>query len=430
MTSQDATTATAKTFGERWTEMYQRLVKFKEANGHCLVPNRYPEDKKLGAWVSAQRRHYKILTSGKKESTPMTLERAQKLIDIGFDWSTSDPRHVSWDERFEQLRQFKMKYGHVQVPMGWSENSSLSNWVSAQRQDYKLYNKGRPSRLTQDKIDRLDHLGFVWEAQRGGRRRKLEPLSEMKDVPASPAADKSDPPGEKSSSRLPSASEAIRAASARRPQGIPSSLMAGGNAALFGAGYENPLAQQALLRAGASGVMGSSLLDQQNLLTPLQQRQLLAAQFGTPGVFPGGSIAGGLLSGSPLCTQTDVYLRLQQQEQFDRAAFAASLAARETLMGVPTGMPTLPLGAAAPGAAMMGHLGGAALVPGRAAMLSSSFRPTDQSFRLASTNNSSTSSRERKRANPGIGELFDPSLPDPPQDDTRLAAKRAKREAN
>ena len=39
----------------------------------------------------------------------MTLERAQKLIDIGFDWSTSDPRHVSWDERFQQLREFKVR---------------------------------------------------------------------------------------------------------------------------------------------------------------------------------------------------------------------------------------------------------------------------------------------------------------------------------
>lgn len=39
----------------------------------------------------------------------MTLERAQKLVNIGFDWSASDPRHVSWEERFEQLQKFKVK---------------------------------------------------------------------------------------------------------------------------------------------------------------------------------------------------------------------------------------------------------------------------------------------------------------------------------
>ena len=36
----------------------------------------------------------------------MTMERAQKLIDLGFDWSTTDPRHVSWEDRYEQLKEF------------------------------------------------------------------------------------------------------------------------------------------------------------------------------------------------------------------------------------------------------------------------------------------------------------------------------------
>jgi len=34
----------------KWEETFQRLVKFKEEHGHCLVPNRYPEDPQLGSW--------------------------------------------------------------------------------------------------------------------------------------------------------------------------------------------------------------------------------------------------------------------------------------------------------------------------------------------------------------------------------------------
>ena len=64
------------------------------------------------------------------------------------------------------------KYGHAQVPIGWEENSQLSNWVSTQRQEYKLLRKGRSSRLTNDRIKLLDNIGFVWEAQRGGPRRR------------------------------------------------------------------------------------------------------------------------------------------------------------------------------------------------------------------------------------------------------------------
>ena len=56
--------------------------------------------------VSAQRRQYKIVTSGQTGSTSMTLERAKKLVDIGFEWSTINPNHVTWETRFEELRQF------------------------------------------------------------------------------------------------------------------------------------------------------------------------------------------------------------------------------------------------------------------------------------------------------------------------------------
>ena len=52
------------------------------------------------------------------------------------------------------------------------ENTKLSNWVSTQRQEYKLIQSGRQSRLSDDKIALLDDINFIWEAQRGGPRRQ------------------------------------------------------------------------------------------------------------------------------------------------------------------------------------------------------------------------------------------------------------------
>lgn len=74
----------------------------------------------------------------------MTPARARKLEEIGFKWSTKDPRHVPWEHRYNQLVAFKVilvtglskenmmiaaniwycnflqeKYGHSQVPIGW-----------------------------------------------------------------------------------------------------------------------------------------------------------------------------------------------------------------------------------------------------------------------------------------------------------------------
>ena len=36
----------------------------------------------------------------------MTPERAKKLREIGFEWTTTNPRNVPWEQRFEELRSF------------------------------------------------------------------------------------------------------------------------------------------------------------------------------------------------------------------------------------------------------------------------------------------------------------------------------------
>jgi hypothetical protein len=90
----------------KWDDMLKRLLKFIGKTGHCLVPNRYPEDPRLGSWVSTQRRQYKVYSSGPKKSTSMTAERVSRLEEIGFQWSTKDPRHVPWDLRFDELLEF------------------------------------------------------------------------------------------------------------------------------------------------------------------------------------------------------------------------------------------------------------------------------------------------------------------------------------
>ena len=115
----------------RWENMFDRLLAFKAKHGHCLVPNRYDEDRSLGAWVSTQRRHYKAIESGHHhhDSTPLTEERVTKLRDIGFVWATSDPRHTPWNVRFEELRAYRERFGKWTQPCAlltniWKTNTS------------------------------------------------------------------------------------------------------------------------------------------------------------------------------------------------------------------------------------------------------------------------------------------------------------------
>jgi hypothetical protein len=95
----------------KWEIMFDRLVEFKNKYGHCLVPNRYKNDNKLGSWVSTQRKQYKALACGRYDATILPAHRIKKLDEIGFVWSTSDPRRVDWEVRYSQLKDFFCKYG-------------------------------------------------------------------------------------------------------------------------------------------------------------------------------------------------------------------------------------------------------------------------------------------------------------------------------
>lgn len=113
---------------------------------------------KLAVWVADTRRQFKLLASAKSEeekaqfyrdeSLTLTTEQVHKLMDLGFEFSNKNPRHMRWEFRFQQLKDFVEQYGHTQVPIGWSENVKLANWVSTQRQEYKNMRKGRTSQLS------------------------------------------------------------------------------------------------------------------------------------------------------------------------------------------------------------------------------------------------------------------------------------------
>jgi Helicase associated domain len=92
----------------RWENMYDRLVAYKEKHGHCLVPNRYKDDVKLGSWVSTQRRQRKALRAGRFDARASRIER---LDAIGFAWISSDPRPSKWDVWFQQLMTFHREHG-------------------------------------------------------------------------------------------------------------------------------------------------------------------------------------------------------------------------------------------------------------------------------------------------------------------------------
>ena len=157
-----------------WDDQLKGLWDFKAANGHCRIPVNHPT---LGSFVKLVRRDYKNWSQGKSSS--MTPEREAALIDVGFVFEggktpqRADIPIKSWEERLEELMQYKAEYGHTVVPQN---SGQLGAWVHSQRVHYKRYKAGTKSQTTAEKALRLTEIGFCFDAsdRYRGTKRQLE----------------------------------------------------------------------------------------------------------------------------------------------------------------------------------------------------------------------------------------------------------------
>jgi hypothetical protein len=93
----------------------------------------------------------------------MTEERIRELESIEFEWGTSKARVASmWNIRIQQLCEFKAEFGHCLVPNQYATNPKLGRWVSKQRSNYRLQQKGKPSLMREERIRELESIGFYW----------------------------------------------------------------------------------------------------------------------------------------------------------------------------------------------------------------------------------------------------------------------------
>ena len=70
----------------------------------------------------------------------------------------------NWMKRYQELVDFKRKHGHCMVPNNFKANPSLAEWVKRQRYQYKLKNLGQHNSMTQQRLQMLEKLGFVWNS--------------------------------------------------------------------------------------------------------------------------------------------------------------------------------------------------------------------------------------------------------------------------
>eukprot|EP00980_Cylindrotheca_fusiformis_P001372 scaffold344_cov130-Cylindrotheca_fusiformis.AAC.3 len=143
---------------EKWHDYLRQLLEFKAKYGHCCVPYKYKPNPALSRWVRRQRYQYKLKVEGKPGG--ITESRVEILEKAGFVWNAHGQK---WQNRWNELRAYCLEHGNGNVPHNYRENPELANWVKNQRRQHKLFQEGKPSNITQERIDALNSLGFTWE---------------------------------------------------------------------------------------------------------------------------------------------------------------------------------------------------------------------------------------------------------------------------
>ena len=81
-----------------------------------------------------------------------------------------------WDNRFQELFHFRLRYGHCLVPHNEAEYPGLHQWVKRQRSQFKRKIDGKHTTLTDSRQAALDDLGFVWDSHRATWEEKFDQL--------------------------------------------------------------------------------------------------------------------------------------------------------------------------------------------------------------------------------------------------------------
>ncbi|KAK1748149.1 helicase-associated domain-containing protein [Skeletonema marinoi] len=149
---------------EQWNTRYDELIEYKRVNGHCNVPQNYQANEALANWVKKQRADYKKFVAD--NTSFMTQDKITRLDSLGFQWNGREAiEDEKWNTRYEDLQEYKRVNGHCNVPQNYQANEALANWVMHQRAGYKKFVADNTSYMTQDKITRLDSLGFEWNGR-------------------------------------------------------------------------------------------------------------------------------------------------------------------------------------------------------------------------------------------------------------------------
>ena len=137
---------------DNWNEIYGRLLRFVDEEGHAKPRIDHPE---LGTWTDSQRQKYR-----KKKLSKTRIALLEELIPQGWAWNTNAGRQEKW---VEAIKEFQQRNGHLNIPDRDKEVGGIAKMV---RQAYLGMQKYSLDQATIDQLNSLKDKGWMWEVSK------------------------------------------------------------------------------------------------------------------------------------------------------------------------------------------------------------------------------------------------------------------------
>jgi len=165
-----------------WKKQLGVLRAYKELYGHVDVPHNFGMNRDLANWVQMCRMEYRALKDGKgkekdknqENSIGMTEQLAEELRELGLSLTKEEE---SWNAMLRELMAYEETHGTTCVQPGDRKYVALGQWVKEQRKEFRAWQDGKDSNLTESRIATMEEAGFPFEQEEADKKidEKLAP---------------------------------------------------------------------------------------------------------------------------------------------------------------------------------------------------------------------------------------------------------------
>lgn len=150
-----------------WDSKYNELKEVFTNSGSSFVSTK--DNKTLASWIIQQR--------VRRKKGKLSNKQIELLNEINFDWEPETkgglPDDEQWFSNFQQLEQYKEKFGHCNVSQVDKVYKKLGRWLNDQRVNYSR------GKILEHRKDLLEQLGVIWNVKEHEWNSKLQMLKDF-----------------------------------------------------------------------------------------------------------------------------------------------------------------------------------------------------------------------------------------------------------